>query len=276
MASQPNLPKTHPALVLSSTSEPPKVQYVPTPQPTPGSAVVRIIVASVLSYSRDIYNGMRPYPFPTPLVIGTSAIGRIAAVGPDATSLTPGQLVHVDCLLRGRDDPAAVALSGIHEGYTSKSRKLMHGEWKDSTYAQYAKMPLENCTALDEKRLLSTVEEGGLGYMVEDLAYISTLLVPYGGLKDINVQAGETVIVTPASGAFGGAAVMVATAMGARVIAMARNTEALKRIAASLERVETAPITGDVQADAKALQSFGSIDAFFDISPPGGRHVISL
>lgn len=50
---------------------------------------------------------------------------------------------------------------------------------------------------------------------------------------------------------------------------MARNTEALKHVAAGYERVETVPVTGDVLADTKALQKFGPVDAFFDISPPG-------
>ena len=183
MAHQPDLPKTHRALVLSSTAEPPIVQIIPTPHATAGSAIVRILVANVIANSHDIYNGKKKYAFPTPLVIGSSAIGRIAAVGPDATLLTPGQLVLVDVITRGRDDPSAVFLSGIHEGFTDGSRKLMHGEWRDSTYAEYAKAPLENCIPLDEKRLLGPVEDGGLGYSVENLAYISALLVPYGGLR---------------------------------------------------------------------------------------------
>ena len=36
-----DLPKTHKALVLESTTIPPTVQTVPTPQPGPGSIVVR-------------------------------------------------------------------------------------------------------------------------------------------------------------------------------------------------------------------------------------------
>jgi threonine dehydrogenase-like Zn-dependent dehydrogenase len=93
-------------------------------------------------------------------------------------------------------------------------------------------------------------------------------MVPYGGLADIGIKPGETVIIAPATGSFGGAAVKVALAMGARVIAIGRNREKLDRLAASHERVETVQISGDVKADLKALQAFGSIEAFFDISPP--------
>ncbi|KAF4627802.1 hypothetical protein G7Y89_g10345 [Cudoniella acicularis] len=124
-------------------------------------------------------------------------------------------------------------------------------------------MPLENCYPLDEQTL-----KGKFGYGVEELQDISRLLVPYGGLADINLKPGETVIITPATGPFGGAAVKVALAMGARVIAMGRNTEALKKLSESHSRIETVQITGDVQAELKSLQAFGTIDAWLDISPP--------
>ena len=257
------LPETQRALVVTSTSSPLTVQTLPTPKPSPGSAVVRILAANVISYSRQIYNGERQYPFPTPFIPGASAIGRVAAVGPDATLLRLGMLVFVDCTIRGRDDATATFLSGIHEGYSEGSRTLMRGEWKDSTYAEYAKVPLETCEVLDEGKLC-----GRLGYSIADLACISAMLVPYGGLRDIDLKAGETVIVSPATGAFGGAAVFVALAMGARVIAMGRNVKTLETIKTRSERIETVPITGDVLKDLEALKSFGAVDAFFDISPP--------
>jgi threonine dehydrogenase-like Zn-dependent dehydrogenase len=56
--------------------------------------------------------------------------------------------------------------------------------------------------------------------------------------------------------------------MGARVVAMGRNTEILKTLAANNERVETVQITGDMGADLRSLQAFGIIDAYLDISPP--------
>jgi threonine dehydrogenase-like Zn-dependent dehydrogenase len=92
--------------------------------------------------------------------------------------------------------------------------------------------------------------------------------VPYGGLRDIDLKPGETIIIAPATGSFGRAAVKLALAMGARAIAVGRNPETLKKLAASYERIEAVQITGDVQADLKSLQTFGPIDAFFDISPP--------
>ena len=262
-----SLPNHHRALVLSSFSEPPKVKRVPTSAPTAGSATVQILVASVLPFAKNVYNGTMQYPMPTPLIIGSSAIGRIAAVGPDATSLSPGQLVLVDIFIRGRDDPGASFLFGLHQGATEGSRRLMEGEWRNATYQQFAKVPLENLYALDEKRLLDKVEDGGLGYTIDDLTYLSRMLVPFGGLRDLAIQVGETVVIAPATGAFGGAAVDVAVALGAQTIVAGRNMDALKIIASKSDRIKIVQLKGDVQADAEALQKFGPIDAYLDFSP---------
>jgi NADPH:quinone reductase-like Zn-dependent oxidoreductase len=153
------------------------------------------------------------------------------------------------------------------EGGSEGSRKLMRGEWRNSTYAEFVKAPLENCVLLNEKKLTGPKEQGGLGYTVEQLAYFAAPLVPYGGLRDIKLQPGETVIVAPATGGFGGAAVIVALAMGARVIAMGRNVQSLERLKKISDRVETVRITGNLEEEVKELAKFGPADAFFDISP---------
>ncbi|RDL39729.1 Uncharacterized protein BP5553_04069 [Venustampulla echinocandica] len=272
MAAAQELPQTHRALILTSTTAPPEIKTIPTPHAVPGSVVVRMQVCNVVSYASKIYNGTLNFPLLIPSVIGSSGIGRIVTVGPDATSLKPGQLVLVDSFIRARDNPSVAFLLGIHEGFSDGSRVLARGEWRDATYAEYAKLPLENCYPLDESKLLSH----GLGYTIEELADISRLAVPYGGLADIDIKAGETVIVAPATGPFGGAAVRVALAMGARVIAMGRNAEVLKRIKENNERVEVVPITGDAEGDLKALKQFGPIDAYFDISPPAAAESTHL
>ena len=108
-----------------------------------------------------------------------------------------------------------------------------------------------------------------LGYNIVELGYISTLMVAYGGLCDIGLRAGETIIVAPATGNFGSAAVFVALAMGAgKVIAMGRNTDKLQQILEGTgHRVKTVAITGDVEADTSVIKAHGPVDAYFDISP---------
>lgn len=125
------LPSTMKALVLKSTSEPPSIQIVATPQAEHGSAVVRVLSAGVISYMGDIYNGRRPYPFPKPMVPGSAGIGRVAATGPDATKLKPGDLVFIDGLVRSRDEPTDAFLPGLHDGQSPGSRRLMQDVWRD-------------------------------------------------------------------------------------------------------------------------------------------------
>ena len=263
------LPRTHRALRQETQGEDPTVQIQPTPQVTPGSVVVRILFANVLTYMREIYNGTLKYPYPTPLTIGTAAVGRVADVGPDATLLSEGQLVLVDDLLRGRDDPTAICLNAFHEGFTANSRSLMRGEWRDGTFAEYVKMPLENCHVLNEERLLHTSQRDNLGYAVESMAMIPKLVIPYAGLRSVNFRCGETVVVAPATGMFGLAAVQVALGLGAgQVIAMGRNEATLNKIKTmNPSRLTTIKITGDLNTELVQLQKCAPIDVLFDMTP---------
>lgn len=67
---------------------------------------------------------------------------------------------------------------------------------------------------------------------------------------------------SPATGAFGGAAVLVALAMGAKVIAMGRSMETLEKTEKRSERIETVSITGHVLGDSEALKKSGAVNAF--------------
>lgn len=143
----------------------------------------------------------------------------------------------------------------------------MSGEWRESTYGQYAKVPLENCFPLDEARLCGSPDSGGLGYKIEQLMWAGLALVGYGGLRSIEVKAGETVVIAPATGGFSGAAAVVAVAMGARVIAMGRNKDTMKYLEGLSPRIHTVPMTGNEEEEMKELARFGCIDAFLDLSP---------
>ncbi|KAK6194108.1 hypothetical protein LQW54_011793 [Pestalotiopsis sp. IQ-011] len=261
------------ALVVDSVGADLRLEQRAMPDAVPGSVVVRILASPVLSYQRDIYDGTRG---------GCSAVGRVISVGSDATALQPGKLVWVDCVVRGRDDPDAVFLWGIHEGSSAGSRKLARDVWHDGTYAEVARVPLESCVPLDEDRLCADVDEGGLGYSARDLVYLWHLTVPFGGLRSIDLKPGETVVVCPSTGGFGGAGVHVAAALGARVIAMGRNEAELARLKTFVRkgipsaRVETVRITGDKEADTASIKAFGTVDAVLDLSPPAAAQSTHL
>jgi NADPH:quinone reductase-like Zn-dependent oxidoreductase len=130
-----NLFTHHTALQLENVEAGLQVKKLPTPQPGLGNAIIRIEAAEVLSYYRDVYNGNRHYSFPTPLVGGLNAIGRIAALGPDSTCLEEGHLTYVDCVIHARDDPDTPFLSATHDSHAEGSKKLMRDVWRDGTFA---------------------------------------------------------------------------------------------------------------------------------------------
>jgi threonine dehydrogenase-like Zn-dependent dehydrogenase len=101
-------------------------------------------------------------------------------------------------------------------------------------------------------------------------------LIPYGGLSEIDVRAGDTIIVAPATGKFGGSAVTTALAMGASVVACGRNASTLQTMStlfSSTGRLSTVILTGDVAVDTKAMIAASGndgkgADAYIDFSPP--------
>ncbi|KAI4594653.1 hypothetical protein KJ359_007745 [Pestalotiopsis sp. 9143b] len=260
------VPQSHRALVVRDINVQPKVETVPTPQVLPGTAVLRVLSAPILSYMNDLFIGnSRGYEYPLPIVPGTSAVCRVAALGPDATSLEVGQLVLFDCYIRARDaqsDGPKNYLSAITGGFSQASQRLMRdGGVRDGAFAEY-------------------VRQGGLGLGTHDVGDIYKLLVPFGGLTSVGLKPGETVLVSPATGPFGGAACMVALAMGARVLAWGRDEEKLKNIESTLQSINLGRYRGMVKVvkmhneptkDAEAIKLAADgrpIDAYFDISPP--------
>ena len=272
------LPHDHRALRQLARFEPLQVQKVPVPEALPGSAVVRVELASVLSYAKDIYNGVRQYPYPVPLTTGAgAAIGRVVALGQDAVRLKVGDLCLLDPTIRARDGAGDIFLSGIYDGFTESSRKLMKdGGFRDSIYAEYVRWPLECTFVLNESALMGD----HLGYTHEDLLFIPKMLVSYGGLgpNGVHVKPGETVIVAPATGGFGAAAVHVCLELGAgRVIVMGRNMSTIEQLKASepsdrRDRIVGVRLTGNWEDDLKSLNAAKGegqeIDVYFDISPP--------
>ena len=94
-------------------------------------------------------------------------------------------------------------------------------------------------------------------------------------MRDVNLQAGETVIVAPATGGWQHA-VLVVLAMGARVIAMGRELELLAKLKKVSDRIETIQITGNLEEKVTALARFGRADADFDIAPLGAANTTHM
>lgn len=261
---------THKAYVQAEGGALTTIQTVATPSPLIGQVLVTVLATPILSYTSEVLSG-KMFPLTYPLTPGIAAVGRIEAVGSDSTILKKDQLVFCNPSIRARDDPSGgtMILQGWFGGMKAESMKLMEGPWRQGSWSEKLVVPTENVVPLDEHRLIR-----GLGYTVPQLCWINEFLVPFGGFLAADFQPGSTAVVAPATGHFGGCAVQVALAMGAaKVIAVGRNADALKRLEQldANGRVTSVSLSGDVEKDGGAIKSASpgarGADMYLDFSP---------
>lgn len=206
------------AAVLKEWGKPLSVETVPGPVIGTGEVIVDMVATNLPSYAAEVFSGERKYPLVLPAVPGAGGIGRVRAVGPDATRLKPGDWVYCDCTVRSRDDVFSpdITLQGLSARGDGglQLQKYFH----DGSLAEQIRIPTENAVRL------GAIEEAEAARWCA----LGAALVPYGGFLAANLQPGETVLVSGATGNFASAAVSVALAMGAeRVVAPGRNQTAL-------------------------------------------------
>jgi len=234
---------------------------VKVPEPRPGSALVRIEASALMSYLKPYVEGRLPAYTPPPgaFTPGTNGVGTVAAVGPQVWHLRPGQRVVLSSHFVARENVADPAQILIGLTAIGPAAEPVLADWPDGTLAEYALMPVEAITPVEGLDAVDAVR----------LATLSRCIVPYGGLVRGRLAAGETLVVTGASGAYGTAAVLLGIALGAgRVVAAGRNAGALATVAqAGGPRVATVALSGDVPADTAALRSAGGggADMAFDM-----------
>jgi alcohol dehydrogenase len=224
------------------------LQDIPVPEPRPGSVLIRMHAAALLSYLRKYVQGQLPaYTAPQkPFTIGTNGVGEIAAVGRDVWHLKPGQRVVMTPHLVAHENVADPGQILIALTSLSPAAESQLADWADGTLAEYALMPAAAVTPVE-----------GLDHIpATQLAAATRFIVPYGGLLRGRLAVGETLVVNGATGAFGTAAVLLGVALGAsRVVAAGRRPDALATIArVGGSRVATVVLRGDVQEDARALR----------------------
>jgi alcohol dehydrogenase len=250
------------AAVLESFGAPVAVRTVPDPVLGTGEVLVDVVAAGVLPYTDEVFSGERGYLLELPAVPGVGGIGRVRAVGPDATRLAVGDWVHVEPTVRSRDD--ALTPDIVLQGWSARGeggQRLQH-HFRDGTFAEQALVPTENAVPVGP---LDPADAGRW-------CALGLLLVPYGGLLAGELQPGETVLVSGATGNFGSAAVAVALAMGAgAVVAPGRNTAVLDDLVARFgPRVRPVVLTGDADTDTAAMRAAapGPVDLVLDLLPP--------
>jgi len=233
---------------------------VPVPELRPGSVLVRIDVSTLMSYLKAYVDGKLPFynPPKDEFTIGTNGVGTVEAIGRDVWHVKPGDRVLLSSHFVARDnvdDPAQI-LIGLTAGAGGDA---VLKDWPDGTLAEYALAPIEAVTPA-----------AGLEHLdAPQLAAVSRCIIPFGGLLRGRLAAGETLVVTGATGAYGAAAVLLGAAMAAaRIVAAGRNQAALDAIVkAGGSRVVPVVLTGDFEADVAALRnaSGGGAHMAFDM-----------
>jgi alcohol dehydrogenase len=234
---------------------------LPTPQPRAGSVVVRMEASVLMSYMEAYVAGQLPiYHAPDkPFIPGGNGVGTIHAVGPDVWHLKAGQRVVVSSHVLAQEnvaDPGQFLLGVTALGAVAQD---MQRDWADGTLAEYALLPATTVTPIEG------LDDRNVASLASSMRYI----VPYGGLLRGRLAAGETLVVSGATGAYGTAAVLLGLAMGAgRVVAVGRNADALDAIAkVGGARVATVRATGDVAIDTALIREAadGGADLAFDM-----------
>ncbi|MBR0789109.1 zinc-binding alcohol dehydrogenase family protein [Bradyrhizobium manausense] len=250
------------AAVLKSLGSPLVVENAPEPVLGTGEVIVDVVATRVLSYMNEVFSGERNYALDLPVIPGPGGIGRVRAIGPDATKLSVGDWVFCDPTVRSRDDAVApdIALQGLTAAGPGGMRLQAH--FRHGSYAEQMRVPTENV-----KKLGAITSEEASQWCA-----LGTALVPYGGFLAARLQPGETVLVSGATGNFGSAAVSVALAMGAACVVTPGRNEAVmadlvRRFGA---RVKPVKLTGNEDDDREAMKraAGGSIDCVLDIMPP--------
>jgi alcohol dehydrogenase len=214
----------------------------PIPDARPGTVVLKLEASVLMSYIADYVAGkLGFYDAPDrPFTIGSNGIFTIHAVGRDVWHLRAGQRVMLSSHIVARENVAEP--SQILLGVTALGDKAIQRDFPDGVLADYAVVPKELVTPVDA------------ALSAPQLATAIRFSVPYGGWTRGRLAAGETALVTGATGAYGSAAVTLALALGAgRVVAVGRNASALAELAR--DRVVTVALTGDRAADTAAIRA---------------------
>jgi NADPH:quinone reductase-like Zn-dependent oxidoreductase len=265
------LPKAMKAVLLKGNGGFDQLEYredVAVPVPAAGEVLIRVGAAGINNtdvntrtgwYSKSVTVGSGPgtrhaessredsgwtgFPLAFPRIQGADACGRIVAVGAGVDPTRIGERVLVDPVLR---TPGASPLAATY-----------FGSDRDGAFAEFATVPEANAC-----RIASELSD------IELASFPCAYAAAENMLTRAAVRAGETVLVTGASGGVGSAAVQLAQRRGAVVLALASASKA----AAVAKIGADAVLSRDT--DLVAALGRESVDAVVDVV--GGRQFPQL
>jgi NADPH:quinone reductase-like Zn-dependent oxidoreductase len=205
------------AFAITARDTQPAVQDLPQPEPAAGEVLVDVQAASVNGFDMSVAAGyvwdMVPHEFP--VVLGRDLVGTVTAVGDGVDSIAVG-------------DRVAGVIPGMALGPRS------------GTFTEYVAVPA------------TAVAHVPSGVDAQRAAVIGLAgVAAYDALEALNVQAGETVLVSGATGGVGSIAVQLAVTAGATVIGTAQPGQEAEYV--SSLGASTVDYTGDIAAAVKDI-----------------------
>lgn|SRR5690606_4498840 len=245
------------AQLLTGFGGPEMLQYrEDVPDPVPGPGEVRIRVAATALNNTDIWTregrygsgddpeaitGWRREPLRFPRIQGADVVGYLDQLGPGVTpeqvGAALGERVLVDPMLYDGDETALA-----HTDYLGSER--------DGGFADYVTVPATNV-----HRIESPLTDPELASF--PTAYATALRM----LNRAGVAAGETVLITGASGGVGSALIQLAVVRGARPVALVGAGKA----GAAVELGAVREVDRDTPDLAAALDPAGPVDVVADV-----------
>ncbi len=199
------------------------LESVDIPEPGPGEALVRVGYAALNPADRYMVMGKYPRPAPRPFSVGRDCSGVIAKAAEG-----------------GR----------FKEGDAVTLLRSEVGVSRTGTLADYVAIPEESLAPIPAGW---TMQEAAAAPLVH--------LTAWRGLVDLgNIQPGQTVLITGASGGVGSAAVVQAKALGAKVVAQSRSEEKRQALLQLGADAVVGADLNDFASEVKAVLDGGRVD----------------
>lgn len=225
------------------------LEQAPDPEPGPGEVLVRVVCAALNPADRYLVQGQYPRAGTPPFTPGRDGAGVVVKPVPGG---------------RFKEGDAVCVLGGL----TGVSRQ--------GTLAEYTVVPEEWLVPVPDGWTQEEAAAGPLTYLTAWRA-----LVVCGRLVP-----GETVLVTGASGGVGSAAITLAAALGARVVALSRDSDRRSALVERGAAVVVDAVAADLDKELKnalgadrpalVVENLGGpwLDLAARFAAPGGRIMV--
>ncbi|MCH7479945.1 MAG: zinc-binding dehydrogenase [Chloroflexi bacterium] len=203
------------AIIFNEHGGPEALSYtdLPTPEPAPGEALVKLEAAALNRMDIWVREGWPGIKLAYPHIPGADGAGEIAALGAGVEGWEVGERVVINPNMT--DGTCEFCLAG-YENRCDNWRLL--GETIPGTYREYIAVPARNLLRLPK----------GFDAHAAAAAAVVYQTAWHSLMKRGMLRAGETVLVVGASGGVNTACIQVAALAGARVMVVGSNAKKLE------------------------------------------------